>query len=75
MTLSEAGEIAQWLGTLTTCPEDPCLIPSTQMVIHNYVCSTSSRGLGPLYWPQGTFYTCSTQAGKHNTHEVKINIF
>lgn len=35
--IPEAGEMAKWLRALPALPEDPGSIPSTYMVVHNYL--------------------------------------
>lgn len=34
---SQAAEMAQWLSTLVTFPEDPSLVPRIHMVAHNHL--------------------------------------
>ena len=50
-TFRGAREMAQWLGALAALPEGLGLTPSTHMVAHNHLWTSSSRALNTLFWP------------------------
>lgn len=61
--LQEAGVMAQQIRAVSTIPEDPTLVPSTNVVAHTVLNSSSLRP-DTLFWLCGHTYT---QAKLKNT--------